>query len=128
MVKISTHHIEISVTSNYYSQHSIPKENNYFFIYFISIENKSEYTVKLIKRHWDIFDSNGEKRVVDGDGVVGETPELKPGESYSYNSGCNLETEIGYMKGYYTFKKMIDQSEIKVQIPQFDLVVPSKLN
>ncbi len=128
MVKTSTHKIEISVESQYFYQHSIPKENHFFFIYYITIKNNSEFSVKLIKRHWDIFDSNGEKREVDGEGVVGETPELAPGESYTYNSGCNLQTEIGYMKGYYTLIKLLDNSEFTVEIPKFELVVPAKLN
>jgi ApaG protein len=128
MVKTSTHKIEVSVECNYLHQQSIPREGHYFFIYYITILNKSEYAVKLIKRHWDIFDSNGEKREVEGDGVVGETPELAPGESFAYNSGCNLVTEMGYMKGYYTLIKLLDNSEFTIAIPQFELIVPAKLN
>lgn len=128
MIKTVTYGIEISVECDYWPQQSSPRENNYFFVYFITIENKSDHAVQLIKRHWDIFDSNGEKRQVDGDGVVGETPVLEPGEKFEYNSGCNLITEIGYMKGYYTMKRVIDNKEIIVQIPEFSLVVPAKLN
>lgn len=128
MVKISTHNIEISVEVKYWSQHSMPKENHYFFVYFITIENKSDFSVQLLRRHWDIFDSIGDKRVVDGDGVVGETPVLEPGQKFEYNSGCNLTSELGYMKGYYTLIKLMDGKEFNVDIPQFDLIVPAKLN
>lgn len=128
MVKISTHNIEISVEVKYWPQHSMPKENHYFFVYFISIQNKSDASVQLLKRHWDIFDSIGDKRVVDGEGVVGETPVLEPGEKFEYNSGCNLTSEIGYMKGYYTLIKLLDGKEFNVDIPKFDLIVPAKLN
>lgn len=128
MVKISTHKIEVSVRCEYYPKHSVPKESHYFFVYYISIQNNSEFAVKLLKRHWDIFDSNGEKRMVEGEGVVGETPELQPGESFSYNSGCNLLSEIGYMEGYYTMVKLIDNTEFKAEIPRFELIVPAKLN
>lgn len=128
MVKISTHSIEISVETKYLSQQSIPRENHYFFVYFIKIHNKSEYAVQLLRRHWDIFDSNGEKREVDGDGVVGETPVIEPGETFEYNSGCNLSTDMGYMKGYYTMLREVDQKEFEAQIPRFDLIVPAKLN
>lgn len=127
-LKVSTENIEISVRASYLSEHSIPRENHYFFVYFITIENKGNYAVQLLSRHWDIFDSIGEKRVVDGEGVIGETPVIEPGERYEYNSGCNLVTEIGYMKGYYTMKRLVDDSEFRATIPQFDLVVPSKLN
>lgn len=128
MVKTSTHNIEISVEAKYWPQHSIPKENHYFFVYFITIENKSDYSVQLLRRHWDIFDSTSETREVDGDGVVGETPVLEPGQKFEYNSGCNLTSEMGYMKGYYTLVKLLDGKEFAVEIPRFELIVPGKLN
>ena len=128
MVKIKTHDIEISVEAKYWPESSVPGENHYFFIYFITIENKSGFTVQLLRRHWDIFDSIGEPRVVDGEGVVGETPVLEPGQKFEYNSGCNLTSEVGSMKGYYTFVKYMENEEFRVMIPRFDLVVPAKLN
>jgi ApaG protein len=126
--KISTHNIEISVEVKYWPQHSMPKENHYFFVYFITIQNKSDFSVQLLRRHWDIFDSIGDTRVVDGDGVVGETPVLEPGQKFEYNSGCNLTSEMGYMKGYYILTKLMDGKEFNVDIPKFDLIVPAKLN
>jgi len=128
MVKISTHNIEISVEVKYWPQHSMPKENHYFFVYFISIQNKSDQAVQLLKRHWDIFDSTGDKRVVDGDGVVGETPVIEAGHKFDYNSGCNLTSEVGYMTGFYTLITILDGKEFQVEIPKFNLIVPSKLN
>lgn len=128
MVKISTHNIEISVESKYWSEQSIPKEGHYFFVYFITIKNKSSFKVQLLTRHWDIFDSTGDKRVVEGEGVVGETPILEPGQKFEYNSGCNLVSDIGYMKGFYTLVKLATNEEFKVEIPKFDLIVPARLN
>ena len=128
MVKISARNIEVSIDVKYWSKQSIPKESHYFFVYFITIENKSDFSVQLTKRHWDIFDSIGEKRAVDGEGVVGETPVIGPGQKFEYNSGCNLTSEIGYMKGYYTLVELIDNETFQVEIPRFDLIVPAKLN
>lgn len=128
MTKTLTHGIEISVKCKYWPEQSSPRENLYFFVYYITIENKSDVSVQLTKRHWDIFDSNNEKRTVDGAGVVGQMPVLEPGDIYEYNSGCNLVSEIGYMKGFYTMKRLIDGKEIQVTIPQFELIVPAKLN
>ncbi|MBA3663631.1 MAG: Co2+/Mg2+ efflux protein ApaG [Bacteroidetes bacterium] len=128
MVKTTTHNIEISVDVKYFSQQSVPRDNHYFFIYFITIENKSDTSVQLLKRHWDIFDSCSETRTVEGDGVVGETPVIEPGEKFEYNSGCNLLTEIGYMSGFYTMQRMVDMQEFKVTIPKFEMIVPAKLN
>lgn len=128
MIKISTENIEISVKSTFSPEHSIPRENHYFFIYHITITNKGSFSVQLLKRHWEIFDSNGEKRSVDGDGVVGDTPVIEPGESYEYNSGCNLITDVGYMEGFYIMQRLFDGSEFKAIIPRFELIVPGKLN
>jgi ApaG protein len=128
MVKTTTHSIEISVETNYMWQQSVPHENHYFFVYHITIVNNSQHTVQLLKRHWDIFDSLSDQRTVDGEGVVGETPILEPGEKFQYNSGCNLTTDMGYMKGYYTMIRLFDESEFNVDIPKFDLIVPAKLN
>ncbi|MBC7695799.1 MAG: Co2+/Mg2+ efflux protein ApaG [Burkholderiales bacterium] len=128
MNSIITHGIEISVKTRYYAPQSDPKNNHYFFVYEITITNKSEYTVKLLKRHWDITDAFGEKRDVEGEGVVGETPTMEPGESFSYNSGCDFTTDIGKMSGYYLMKKLVDQTEFNVLIPEFLMTLPARLN
>ncbi|MCW3077486.1 MAG: apaG [Bacteroidetes bacterium] len=128
MVKTTTYNIEISVDVKYWPQQSVPRENHYFFVYFVTIENKGDTAVQLLQRHWDIFDSNGEKRSVDGEGVVGETPVIEPGEKFEYNSGCNLITEIGFMNGHYKMVRLLDEEEFNVTIPKFDMVVPAKLN
>jgi ApaG protein len=128
MVRTSTDNIEITVEVKFWPPHSIPKDNHYFFVYFIGIHNRSDDTVQLMRRHWDIRDSVGESRVVEGEGVVGETPVLDPGEKFEYNSGCNLSSDIGFMKGYYTLIRLRDGKEFNVDIPRFDLIVPAKLN
>lgn len=128
MNSIITHGIEIAVSTNYYAAQSDPKSGHYFFIYEIQISNKSEFTVQLLKRHWDITDALGRKRMVDGDGVVGETPVIEPGDTYTYNSGCDFETEIGKMGGYYSMKRIVDEAEFNVIIPEFRMVLPAKLN
>lgn len=123
-----TQGIEISVDTKYLSQHSLPRQGHYFFAYFITITNKSEFSVQLLKRHWDITDAYTIRRAVDGEGVVGETPVIESGQSYSYNSGCDFETEIGRMSGYYTMERLIDKERFEVSIPEFIMMVPAKLN
>ena len=100
----------------------------FMFAYRITIENHNSFTVKLLRRHWQIFDSNAEYREVEGDGVVGMQPVIAPGEHYQYVSGCNLKTEIGKMSGSYTMQDLDTMREFKVKIPAFDLIVPIKLN
>jgi ApaG protein len=115
MTSIITHGIEISVKTRYYAPQSDPKSNHYFFVYEITITNKSDYTVKLLKRHWDITDGLGEKREVEGEGVVGETPTLRTWRFISHIIVVAiLLTDIGKMSGYYTMKKLVDQSEFNV--------------
>ena len=128
MNKTVTNNIHISVDVKYWPNQSTPARNHYFFVYYITIENKSEHTVQLLHRHWDIMDSQGENRSINGEGVVGETPILEPGEQFTYNSGCNLSGDIGYMKGYYTMIRLMDNEEFNVTIPRFEMVVPAKLN
>jgi ApaG protein len=81
-----------------------------------------------LRRYWQIFDSNGEFREVEGPGVVGEQPILLPGEKYSYESFCNLKTDMGKMKGTYTFERLRDRKMFIAEIPEFKMIVPSKLN
>lgn len=128
MNSIITNGIQISVETRYYAAQSNPKNNHYFFVYEISIFNKSNYTVKLLSRHWDITDCLGQKRIVEGDGVIGETPSIEPGEKFTYNSGCDFNTEIGKMSGFYTMLKLVDKTKFEVKIPEFIMVLPAKLN
>lgn len=120
--------VTISVESIYQPEYSNPDNQHYMFAYRITIENKGEHTVKLLRRHWDIFDAIGEHKQVDGEGVVGEQPTLAPGESHQYVSGCNLKSEFGYMQGYYEMLKKEEERIFKVQIPRFNLIASFRLN
>jgi len=123
-----THGIKISVDTKFQSEHSVVDHSHYLFSYHITIENKSEYTVQLLSRHWDIFDSTGEHSMVDGEGVIGEQPILEPGEVFEYESACSLNSEMGRMSGTYLMERKIDKSRFKVIIPEFELIVPCRLN
>jgi ApaG protein len=120
--------IKISVVSSFKSEHSNLLQNVYYFEYKIQIENKSDHTVKLIRRDWFIYDSLDVPRYVSGEGVVGQQPVLSPGEVYQYTSGSDLSSEIGYMTGHYTFIDLETKTEFPVYIPRFDLVFPAKMN
>jgi ApaG protein len=60
--------------------------NLHAFIYFISIRNLSDRTVTLQGRKWVLSNDDGTTTVVEGEKIVGETPVIAPGESFSYNS------------------------------------------
>lgn len=128
MVTKVTQGIKISVDVRYIEEFSNPLKNHFLFAYHIRIENESEFTYQLISRKWNIFDSNGEYRVVEGEGVIGEQPVLEPGQSFEYESSCHLHTDFGTMKGSYIMKKLVDNSELTVLIPEFQLITQYKLN
>ncbi len=128
MVTKVTEGIEVSVDTLYEEGQSRPTERLYLFSYHITIENRTPEKVQLLRRYWQIFDSNGEYREVEGPGVVGEQPILLPGERYSYESFCNLKTDMGKMKGTYTFERLRDRKMFIAEIPEFKMIVPSKLN
>lgn len=120
--------IKISAVSEYQDPLSRIDEGLYMFSYTITIENKSKYPVQLLDRHWEIFDSQGEFQIVDGEGVVGKQPILQPNEAFSYTSGCQLNSDFGKMKGHYFFVNLETKHEFAADIPEFTLLTPFKLN
>lgn len=128
MVAKITEGVKVSVETTYQPEYSNPANEHFMFAYKIQIENLSDYSVQLMRRHWNIFDSNGTKREVDGEGVVGLQPILEPGQHHEYVSGCNLKTDMGNMGGTYQMKRLVDNELFDVKIPQFALIAPFKLN
>lgn len=128
MTALITNGIKVSVETKYEPSFSRPMSNEFFFAYTITIENKSDYVVQLLSRHWLIHDSNGDLREVQGEGVVGNQPILQPNDIYSYSSGCPLNSDIGLMHGSYTMNRQIDDFRFDVEIPEFLMVLPYRLN
>ncbi len=120
--------VQISVETFYQADYSNPGSNEFMFAYRITIENHNNFSVKLDKRHWHIFDSNGEYREVEGEGVVGQQPVIAPGEQFQYVSGCNLKTEMGKMFGKYIMENQNTKQPFEVNIPSFEMIVPFKMN
>lgn len=123
-----TEGIEIRVNVIFRPDLSQIENNSFFFNYEIFIENHNSFQVQLLHRNWYIFDSLNDANLVSGEGVVGEKPVLKPQESYTYMSGCELYSEIGYMKGFYTFRNLLTGQTFQVVIPKFQLFFPPRLN
>jgi ApaG protein len=128
MASIISEGIEINVETYYQADYSNPINNEFMFAYRITIENHNSFTVKLLQRHWFIFDSNSEHREVEGEGVVGVQPVILPQKQFQYVSGCNLKSEIGRMYGYYIMENENSKTIFKVKIPAFEMVVPFKNN
>ena len=120
--------ITISVETYYQPDYSNPVNSEFMFAYRITIENNNTFPVKLLRRHWHIYDSNGSLREVEGEGVVGVQPTLQPGESYQYVSGCNLRTEMGKMHGIYLMENISNKKTFDVAIPSFEMYAPFKMS
>jgi ApaG protein len=128
MVSKVTEGVKVSVESFYQADYSNPVNGEYMFAYRVTIENNNPFPVKLLRRHWYIYDSNAAEREVEGEGVVGVQPQINPGEKYQYISGCNLRTEMGKMYGTYLMQNLLDKQDFEVNIPVFHMVVPFKMN
>ncbi len=116
--------IKILVQPTYLEDHSDPSENSYLWAYTVKIKNNGDDTIKLISRHWKIFDSNGSFREVKGKGVVGEQPIIHPVDEFEYTSGTPLKTNSGLMHGSYQMEDFNGES-FEVLIPPFSLDVPN---
>lgn len=124
----TTEGIEVIVNANFRSDLSSVERSSFFHNYHIELENHNRFSVQLIHRDWYIFDSLDDANYVSGAGVIGEQPILKPGEKYTYTSGCELTSDVGFMNGFYTFLNLKTGKTFQVNVPMFHLVYPPKLN
>lgn len=104
---------------------SNPLQRQYFFYYNITITNLSGMQAQLKTRTWHIIDGHGETRMVQGPGVVGETPWFRPGESFEYSSFCPLPTLTGKMHGHFQMRA-IDGTEFTIEVPMMTFIVPEE--
>lgn len=120
----TTRGVTVRVSVSYLPEQSDPSSQRWFWSYHVRIENGGELAVQLLWRSWRIIDGRGAVHEVRGEGVVGETPRIAPGESFDYVSGCPLPTPSGSMSGSY---RMVDAegSSFDAVIPRFALVAPN---
>ena len=128
METLTTQGIRISVEPFYLPHESIPIQHRYVFAYRVTILNQSPDTVQLLRRHWYIVESNGVRREVEGEGIVGLQPMLAPGESHQYTSWCPLMTDVGKMYGEFQMVRLPEKAKFGVKIPEFKLSPPFKMN
>ena len=124
MYEAITRAIRVRVTPSYLDERSVPADGHYIWAYTIEISNEGNEIVQLISRHWHITDANGHSEDVRGPGVVGQTPTLQPGESFSYSSGCPLKTPSGIMSGTYQMMSHTKAETFNIVIPAFSLDSP----
>jgi len=119
--------IDINVKTAFLPEQSETDNERFVFSYTITIHNSGEQPAKLLNRHWIITDANGKTQEVRGEGVVGQQPYLKPGESYQYTSGTVLETPVGSMQGEYEMTTN-DGKRFLAPIAPFSLAQPRSLH
>ncbi len=128
MVTQITQGIKISVLTSFEGTYFKNYRLHFAFSYQITIENHSKDSVQLITRHWEISDSLNNKEVIDGEGIIGKKPVLKPGDSHVYSSGCLLSSSFGAMKGYFNMVNFTSTRNFRVLVPTFKLSAPFALN
>jgi ApaG protein len=124
---LNAKNIAVSTSTTYLASQSIPQEQRYVFSYTITITNNSNEAVQLLTRHWSITDANGDNSIVEGDGVIGQTPTISPQKSFTYTSGSMFKTPVGTMQGHYQMLSQKGQ-HLHVEIPVFRLAIPNILH
>jgi ApaG protein len=118
-----TEGIVVRVVPTFLDAESKPDEHRFIWAYHIEIENKGDRTLQLMTRHWRITDRDGRVQEVNGPGVVGQQPVLKPGDKFEYDSGAPLTVPSGMMQGRYLLSDENGQT-VDVRIPLFALDSP----
>ena len=128
MIQQITAGIKISVQTKF--EGSFLKENilHYAFKYFIIIENQSKHVVQLLTRHWKINEAIIRPSYINGVGIVGKKPILKPGDIHKYQSGSLLTSPMAVMSGIFTMINFSTAQRFNVHIPYFKLNAPHILN
>ena len=127
MSDTTTNGIRVQVRAEFLPERSSPREDQYVFAYHITISNVGTDTAQLLSRHWIITNAEGETEEVQGPGVVGEQPVLRPGDQFEYTSFCPLKTNVGTMHGSYTMATPAGDV-FQARIAPFTLAVPFALN
>ncbi len=124
---MTTHHINVTAKVQYIREQSLPEADRYVFAYTITVTNTGSIPAKLLRRHWLITDANSQVQEVWGDGVVGEQPDIMPGQSYQYTSAAILATTVGCMEGHY---EMLGEDGVEFNVPilAFNLSTPNTLH
>ena len=128
MIQQITRGIKISVETNFEGTFYKNYRIHFAFGYKITIENQSKDAVQLTSRFWKIKDALNKTEIVEGEGVIGKKPVLKPGDSHTYKSGCLLTSPFGAMSGFYNMINFTSTRKFRVMIPSFKLSAPFALN
>ncbi len=120
--------VSVSVKTHFMKNESRPEKQRFVYSYTITISNHGELAAQLMSRHWIITSGETLKtQEVSGDGVIGQQPNIQPGEQFTYTSGTVMDSPVGIMQGSY---RMLDANgeEFDVVIEPFTLAAPNNLH
>lgn len=106
--------VRVRVRPEYLQSRSDPQQPMHVFAYHITIDYQAEAgapTVQLVDRHWRIVDAHGTEEVVQGEGLVGQQPVLRPGEHFEYASYSPIRTSWGTMEGQFGMVLLDEQDQ-----------------
>lgn len=118
-----TEGVVVRVVPAFLEEESSPEDNRFIWAYHVEIENRGRRTLQLMTRHWYITDRDGCVQEVNGSGVVGQNPVLRPGARFEYTSGCPLNAPSGMMRGAYRLEDE-NGDMLEARIPLFALDSP----
>ena len=137
-----TSDVRVVVTSTYRPERSDAKLDKHCFAYNVRItnESKSDQSIQLVSRRFEIQTvGSANKDVVQGPGVTGRQPVLKPGESFEYTSTAPLSVRpmldktkvVARMSGEYNFVQLSDDGKtplsstpLKAELGAFHFILP----
>ncbi len=120
--------VSVSVKTHFMKAQSRPDKKRFVFSYTITISNNGTLSAQLLSRHWIITSGDTlQTQEVQGDGVIGQQPHIKPGEHFTYTSGSVMDSPVGIMQGSYRF--IDEQGEyMDVTIEPFTLAAPNTVH
>lgn len=113
----------VEIKTDFDFDQSNPLQYQYLFRYTILITNIGSVAAQLLSRKWNIKDSRGDVKYVEGPGVIGQTPYFEPGQAFEYSSFCPIPTMSGEMWGHFNMINKLGQS-FKIDTPVFKFQVP----
>ncbi|WP_312818708.1 Co2+/Mg2+ efflux protein ApaG [Kaistella carnis] len=122
MFSTTTFDIKVTVIPEYDVKNSFPSANRFVFRYTITIENLGKDPIQLLRRKWLIYDLGFGFTEVSGDGVIGLTPEILPGDNFTYFSNVMLRSGVGNMQGIYYCVNQSTIEQLEIEVPKFNLV------
>lgn len=118
--------ITVKSRPSYVAAQSDPANHKFLWAYEVTIKNESDEIVQLLNRRWIITDMAGRVEEVQGAGVIGLQPLIKPGKEFLYTSYCQLLTPQGTMEGTYEMQNL-EEEHFNIEIPKFVLSAPSSV-